>query len=124
MKHLILGIILTGCGQPFEAQLFNESKTIDAGGYVDAGAAHDSIVETDSRVHDNDGANDSGRSIPESVLCCRREDNSACEQCAEFSNLGTCTLEGMRCIFHGSGFMDYQVCINSRWEWGEAFKCQ
>jgi len=122
MKHLILGIILTGCGQSFQAQLFSE--TYDAGSILDAKTTHDSTVGIDSIVHDVIQPIDSGGSISQNLLCCRREDDRACEQCAEFTGEGTCTVEGMQCIFHGSGFVDWHICRNERWEWGEPFGCK
>lgn len=124
MKFLILGIILTGCGQSFAPQLFEASETsinIDSGSTVDAKTDITPIDRIDAGIPDSVDIVDSGSPI---VSCCRREDHPQCEQCSEFSTSGSCTIEGMRCIFHGSGFVDYQVCRNSRWEWGEPFNCR
>ena len=126
MKQLILGIILTGCGQSFAPQLFTEqqnetSTEIDAGSIIDAKADSTAIDRIDVDSHSLPD------SIPDSDLpisCCRKEDFPQCEQCAEFSNSGTCSIEGMRCIFHGSGFVDYQICINSQWQWGDPINCR
>jgi hypothetical protein len=129
MKHLILGIILTGCGESFAPQLFTQeidSPITDGGSTENAesGLIDGPSIGIDSNQPDVDRITDSNDAGNPVVLCCRREDNPECSQCAEFSNSGECTLEGLRCIFHGSGFVDYQICQNGRWQWGEPFSCR
>lgn len=126
MKHLILGIILTSCGQSFEPQLFtaeSEATIIDAGA-PDNGTHADVVAENDVSHPDNNNPYDSGSDTREQVLCCRKTDFPECEQCPDLQTSDmSCTVEGTRCIFQSS-FVEWYVCLNLQWQRGEPFSCR
>lgn len=115
---LILGIVLVGCGQPFTPQLFTETSVDDAG------TAFDSANQVDAGVFRDAGRDTTVRLDATGMpACCGWSEHALCEQCPTATSDGKCITEGLRCLFHGGGFVEHKECRNGQWENGPPLDC-